>query len=141
MRNFFTRLFPGRRGPDAICGVLFGAGLVLSAIAWFTKSQLLGWLVYLPWLLALLRMFSRSLERRYQENARFVAACQRAWVRVRGLFDGSARTEEPRIRVADTAQYHHFACPACGQKLRVPRGRGKVMVTCPRCARTFIERS
>ncbi len=139
MRNFLSRIFAGRRGPDSIALVLFLIGLALSAAAWFTQSQLLGWLVYIPWLLALLRMFSTDLERRYQENRRFLAMWERAKAAVAGLFSGKKRG--PDLHVADSASYHHFCCPACGQKLRVPKGRGKVMVTCPKCDRTFIERA
>ncbi len=136
MRNFFARLFAGKRGPDAVALVLFVVGLVLSVIAWFTQNQVLGWLVYLPWLLAVLRMFSTDLERRYQENRRFLDLWSRFCGWVKGLF-----APKPRMRVADAADYHHFCCPACSQKLRVPRGRGKVMVTCPKCGRTFIEKA
>mgnify|MGYP001122250664 CR=1 FL=1 len=32
-------------------------------------------------------------------------------------------------------------CPGCGQKIRVPRGRGKIAIRCPKCNREFIRRS
>ncbi len=150
MREWFGRLFAGRRGPDAVCGVLFVAGLALSVVAWLTKSQLLGWLVYLPWVLALLRMFSTRLEQRYQENRRFVQWWQGLKAKLQGLrrpgaaqpgaTDAHGRAKNGPY-VPDSAAYHPFACPACGQKLRVPKGRGKVVVTCPKCGREFIERA
>ena len=153
MKEFYRRMFAGRRGPDAVCGVLFAVGPVLSAIAWFTQSQLLGWLVYLPWTLAVLRMFSTKLEQRYQENYRFLQWWQKAKTAVTALFcakrphrnwanDGRSHVFEGTARQADTAAdtaYHHFVCPACWQKLRVPRGRGRVQVTCPKCKTLFEE--
>ncbi len=154
MREVWNRLFAGRRGPDAVCGVLFVVGLVLSGVAWYTKNQIIGWLVYLPWALAVLRMFSTRLEQRYQENRRFLVWWQQlktrvmAWFRgmrvhrgdakckeAGGVFQGAAR---PADTAADTA-YHHFSCPCCAQKLRVPRGRGRVEVTCPKCRTVFEE--
>ena len=110
----------------------------------------LGWLVYLPWVLALLRMFSTRLEQRYQENRRFVQWWQGLKAKLQGLrrpgaAQPGAAAAHGRTKngpyVADSAAYHHFACPACGQKLRVPKGRGKVVVTCPKCGREFIERA
>lgn len=143
MRAWFSRVFAGRRGPDMVCGALFLVGLVLSGVAWFTKNQLLGWLVYLPWALAVARMFSTRLEQRYQENRRFQEGWQRLCGRVRDFFQRPhpAAREVKGPQVEENIQYHHFVCPACAQKLRVPRGRGKLMVTCPKCGRVFVERS
>lgn len=161
MRAFLNRIFAGRRGPDAVCGVLFAIGLLLSAAAWFTQNQLLGWLVYLPWVLAVLRMFSTRLEQRYQENRRLLVWWQRLRSAAAGwlaqLRGGKSRpnrrwaqdgmggqshvhrnTAHSADAAADTA-YHHFLCPCCGQKLRVPRGRGRVEVTCPKCKTVFEE--
>lgn len=153
MREFYNRIFAGRRGPDAVCGVLFAAGLVLSAIAWFTQNQLLGWLVYVPWAVAVVRMFSTRLEQRYQENRRLLDWWQRVRSIVSGWFggerpnrdwagDGRGHVFQGAARPADTAAdtaYHHFVCPCCSQKLRVPRGRGRVQVTCPKCSTIFEE--
>lgn len=156
MRDFYNHLFAGRRGPDAVCGVLFAVGLVLSAAAWFTQNQLLGWLVYVPWAVAVVRMFSTRLEKRYQENRRFLEWWNRLKATVTGWFSGgrqgknwaddgrshvyqgAARSAGAGDAAADTA-YHHFLCPCCSQKLRVPRGRGKVEVTCPKCKTMFEE--
>lgn len=157
LKEFYRRVFAGRRGPDAVCGVLFAVGLVLSAVAWFTQNQLLGWLVYVPWVLAVLRMFSTRLEQRYQENRRFLQWWQKMKAMVTGVFcagrphrnwadDGRSHVYEGTARQTGTAEepaadtaYHHFVCPACGQKLRVPRGRGRVQVTCPKCKTVFEE--
>ncbi len=151
MRGWFARIFTGRRGPDAVCGVLFCVGLALSAVAWFTHNQVLGWLVYLPWALAVVRMFSTDLERRYQENRRFLDGWSRVKQAVKGLgqrlhgtaggFGRPAGGEARADGAAQAAASHHCACPAGGHKLRVPRGRGRVLVTCPKCGREFIERT
>jgi len=154
LRDFWRKLFEGRRGPDALSGALFGVGLVLSAVAYLTGNRVLAWLVYLPWILALLRMFSTRLEQRYQENQRFLQGWQQLKNGVVGLFRGKrpARTvrypgtkcgfgfgKKRQGYTASQISYHHFVCPGCNQKLRVPRGRGKVLVTCPKCGRQFEE--
>ena len=146
LRNLFAKLFYGRHGPDVLCLVLFLAGLVMSGAAAALDSQLLGWLVYLPWALALLRMFwpANGAARRNGNGWRQL----RCWwdgVRngVKGFFirlkNGEAAPRKAQPTAGGTAEYHHFLCPGCGQKLRVPRGRGRVLVHCPRCGREFEE--
>lgn len=141
MREWFGRVFEGRRGPDSLSGALFGVGLVLSAVAWFTHSTVLGWLVYLPWLLAVLRMFSTRLEQRYEENRRFLSLWSTVKNAVAGFFnrlgDGTLFQKRPHLRVQENGEYRHFTCPGCAQKLRIPAGRGRVLVTCPKCGRQF----
>lgn len=151
MREWFYRIFEGKRGPDVLSGVLFGMGLVLSAVAWFTHNQLLAWLVYLPWLVAVWRMFSTRLEKRYEENRRFLECWHRVKEKVGGWFSGQKSNKtgssahkktafggpSPKLKVQDADEYHHFSCPTCGQKLRVPYGRGTLLVTCPKCQKEF----
>ena len=44
---------------------------------------------------------------------------------------GDFRSEKPWV----------FVCPTCKQKLRVPRGKGKISITCPKCATSFIKKT
>ena len=147
LRNLFAKLFYGRHGPDMACLILFLIGLAMSVAAAALDSQLLGWLVYLPWALALLRMFlpANGAARKTGNGWRQV----RCWwdgvcSRIKGFFirlsDRSiVRRTAARPTAGNAVEYHHFLCPGCGQKLRVPRGRGHVMVHCPRCGRDFEE--
>ena len=42
---------------------------------------------------------------------------------------------------ANRKLYHYYRCPQCRQKLRVPRGRGRIQISCPRCGTQFIKKS
>ena len=44
-------------------------------------------------------------------------------------------------RSLNRKQYHYYRCPQCRQKLRVPRGRGRIQISCPRCGTQFIKKS
>ena len=78
----------------------------------------------------LFRMFSRRIDRRRAENARFLALAGPAirWLRMR-------RT------IRRDKEHRYFKCPNCGQYLRVPRGKGKITVNCRNCGASFEERS
>ena len=78
----------------------------------------------------LCRLFSRNLGRRQAENARFLR-----WWRPRG-----AALAAWRGRRMDR-DHRYFRCRSCKTLCRVPRGRGRIQITCPRCRSTMVRRS
>ncbi|MCR5637073.1 MAG: hypothetical protein K6F76_07870 [Clostridiales bacterium] len=44
-------------------------------------------------------------------------------------------------RIKDRKTYKYFKCTSCKAVLRVPKGRGKIEVTCPKCKSKFIKKS
>jgi ribosomal protein L37AE/L43A len=121
----------GRYGSDALNLALILTALVLSVAARFIPVPLVGYLPYLPLFYALFRLFSRNIPRRRAENDRFL----RATSGVRRRF---GRT---RAAVRDRKFYRYFSCPACKKTLRVPRGKGKLAITCPKCGERFYRDS
>lgn len=103
--------------------VILGSGVLVSLIASFIRLPLVMLLLtvlsygLLIW--ALFRSFSRNTYKRYEENRRF------------GLFFD---------RLKDR-QYRYYKCPKCRQSVRVPRGKGKISITCPRCREKFIRKT
>ena len=73
--------------------------------------------------LALYRMFSRNLEKRRSENARFM---EKVWNPVSRRIAGSRQQRMDK-------EHRYFTCPRCGAVCRVPRGKGRIVITCPRC--------
>ena len=89
---------------------------------WLLELTLLG--------VAYFRMFSRNISARAQENGAFL----NLWRRVKGFFTGlSARLRD--------RQHRYYRCPQCRQQLRVPRGKGKIVITCPRCRHEFTRKT
>ena len=76
-------------------------------------------------------MLSRNIQKRYQENAKYMALENKAagWFSTR------------RIRFKQHGQYRYFRCPHCRQELRVPRGKGRISITCPKCGTQFVKKS
>lgn len=120
-KNFFQK-HPGFDLYSLFWLLLF---LVLAAVGRFYLPLLIPAAVVLVYLL--LRLFSRNAEKRQVENARFLALL-RAVVR---WFRKRKKTLQP------DKEYSYFKCPNCGQAMRVPRGLGKVRITCRSCASQF----
>lgn len=121
----------GRNGPDELSVVCANVALVLVVVDLFVHST---WVSVVA--LALLgyswfRLSSRGIAKRRQENAAFTKAAGPA---VSWLVNPVRAAKEAR-------SYKHFTCPSCGQRVRVPRGKGKVRVTCPKCKTRFDGRA
>ena len=130
LRNALSRFMYGRNGVDALGWALFGLELLLSIIGTFVRVQAVSSALYFVTMalmfMILLRMFSRNLTARRAENAKFLAWITPLLNDVRGA----------KARRADTA--HKYARCSCGAWCRVPRGVGKVELTCPKCGRRRI---
>ena len=134
MREKLYRLFIGRNGFDQLNIALF----VVAAASWigyrWVAIRILAWLLRYVCVLAaafcVVRAFSVNIQRRQMENQRFLS-----------LFHGRHNGCGWRARMEQRKEYKIFKCPSCGVKLRVPRGKGKIKVTCRQCGATFEEKS
>ena len=109
---------------------LIAVYLVLYLVGSLLRLGFLSWLSLLVAAYALFRLFSRNISRRRAENAKFMQLAGPAirWVRLR-------RT------IHRDKDHRYFKCPNCGQQLRVPKGKGKITVTCRSCGASFEEKS
>ena len=125
----------GRYGMDQLGCFLFGVLCVLVVLNLFIRFGPLGLLVNALELAVIIllyfRMFSRNVNRRWQEN--------QAYLRMQ--FYVSEYFKKLRFRFSEGRKYRIFKCPSCGQKVRIPRGHGKVSIHCPKCGTDFIKRS
>lgn len=128
--NGMARFMYGRNGMDQLNRALLIGYLILyfagTLLAGLLKSQLLAWLVEaLTTVLAVLlifRMLSKNLYKRREENQKWVSW----WWRVKGSHAGA------RARHADK-EHKYFTCKSCKAICRVPVGKGKIVITCPKC--------
>ncbi len=121
----------GRNGPDSFARTCSYTGLALLILNLFINSRLCYTLSLVSLTYALFRIYSKNLVKRQAENAKFLQAT----AKIRAFFRGL------KLRWADRNTYRYFSCPNCHQQVRVPKGRGKIEITCPRCRKTFIKKS
>lgn len=124
--NWLRQMMLGRYGLDQLSLFLLLVGMFCSLLASLLHFFPLTLLADVIWLLAVLRMFSRNLEKRRGENVRFL--------RLAGPWLSWLRQRRNQLRDRD---HRYFTCPSCGQQLRVPRGKGKIAITCRRCGTVF----
>ena len=130
IRNALQRLMYGRYGNDQLNMFLVILSLFLYVVFLIARWPALYWVSWVLMLGALLRCLSRNYDRRRAENSRFQALVRPvvSWYRLR-------RT------IRRDKEHCYFKCPNCGQQLRVPRGKGRITVTCRGCGASFEEKS
>ena len=121
--NGIQRFMMGRYGHDRLNVALLIVGLILTVISMFVGNMLVvlvtTMLSYALLIVALFRCFSRNTYKRYNENRRYLLLIDR-------LKDRNNR---------------YYSCPKCRQTVRVPRGKGKIAITCPKCREKFIKKT
>ena len=131
MRDKLNQFMTGRYGADELSKAMMWAAVAVMVLNLFLRSGLLNFVVLALIILIYVRMFSKNISKRYEENRKFLELKDR----VLGFFGKQKRTAE------DLKTNHIYKCPSCGQKIRIPRGRGKIIVTCPKCRHEFEKKS
>ena len=123
IRTGLRRFMVGRYGTDKLNTTILGAGLILCLIQLLVRNPyvdlvltilaygLMGWAIF--------RALSRKTYKRYRENRKYLAFLQRLKDR----------------------EHRYFDCPRCRQQIRVPRGKGKIAITCPKCREKFVKKT
>ena len=123
IRTGLQRFMIGRYGSDKLNMALLVAALVICLVSMFIPSapiKLFLMLLYYFFMgLAIFRMLSRNTYKRYRENRKFLLLVDRFRDR----------------------EHRYYDCPRCRQQVRVPRGKGKISITCPKCKEKFIKKT
>ena len=113
----------GRYGSDKLNTALLLVGIGFCVLAMFFGTTIPGLvftiLSYALMAIVIFRMLSRNTYKRYQENRKYL----RFWERLKDR------------------DHKHFDCPRCRQPVRVPRHKGKISITCPKCKEKFIRKT
>ncbi len=130
MREKLYRFMMGRYGNDR-----FNRFLMILAMVFFVLSLFRIPYVYMLGLICLIyayfRMLSRNTYKRSMENNWYM---QKSY-KIRQWFATLKRDMQTR------KTHHIYRCPSCRQKIRIPRGKGRIEIRCPKCGQTFIKKS
>ena len=123
LRSFFRRFMAGRYGTDKLNIAILTVGLVACLLGMILRLPLIRMLLTtLSWAMmfwAIFRSLSRNTYKRYRENRKYLRF-----------------VEQLKDR-----EHRYYTCPRCRQPVRVPRGKGKIAITCPKCNEKFIKKT
>ena len=117
----------GRNGADSICKALFIPIVVAFVLSLFVRGIARPIVLTIGWLLIVysyFRMFSKNVAKRRKECSWF-----------------DSKMKYIKTRAKQSKDYKFFDCPNCGAHLRVPRGVGKITITCKKCGTKFDRKA
>ena len=120
IRASFSRFMSGRYGVDQLGNVMLWTGLILSIIGSVAKLGIVTILADVLLIVMLVRMFSKDRYKRQHENQLYLEKTYKL----------RKEMSEWLNRVKNSKKYRYFTCPQCKKRLRVPRGVGKITITC-----------
>ena len=127
----------GRYGMDQFSRFLSILLLILIVLNLFVRSGILGILGWAVIIYMYFRIFSKNIAKRYAENQKYMALENK----VRNFFSGITDPVKRKKNMEQRKNYHIYKCPQCKQKIRIPRGKGMIMVKCLKCAYEFKKKS
>lgn len=134
MKQKFYQFMYGRNGVDLYSRFLTYVALVLIVLELLLRGavgNVLWYLALIVLIYAYFRIFSKNIEKRRAENAKYFALRTKVTA---GFRDWRDRRKQSR-------DYVFFRCPSCRAMLRVPRGKGKIRVTCRKCGTAFERKT
>lgn len=130
MREKLQRFMWGRYGNDRLNQFLMVCAMVLFLLSLFIRGPLY-LLAVIVMVYVYFRMFSRNIAKRTAENQWYL---KREW-QVKNFLS------KKKKEFAQRKEFHIYRCPNCKQKIRVPRGRGRIAIRCRKCNHEFIKKS
>ncbi|MFR8927964.1 hypothetical protein [Peptoniphilus senegalensis] len=127
IRNFMI----GRYGQDELGKFILYLTLILLVINLFVKTSALSAVALMLIFYSYYRIFSRDTSARYSENKKFLDTIEPLR---RKFFTSKNKYENRKV-------YKYIKCPSCKLEMKVPKGKGKIKVTCKSCGNKFIIKS
>ena len=130
MKEKFDRFMQGRYGIDQLNSFLMIVCVICFIVNMFIGSIVLTFIAYGTWLFVIFRMFSKNIYARNRENDKYL-----------NFFSPLSRWLKLKLMSKQDPSNKYFSCPKCKQMVRVPKGHGTVVVTCPNCQNKFEKRT
>lgn len=136
MKDKFFKFMEGRYGVDSFAQFTMVVALICIVVSiFFPGRSVVGSVLNTLGIVAIIytyfRMLSRNIQKRYAENEKY-----------RSLMSGiRQRLNREKNMMRQRKTHHIYSCPSCGQKIRIPRGKGRIEIDCPKCHTKFIKKS
>lgn len=131
MKERLQRFMVGRYGNDQLNQFIFIVAIISMVLEIFTRQSLFYTLTLILLILGYARTLSRNINKRYEENMKFLEKKDAILNKFR----------KEKYYASQRKDFHIYTCPQCKQKIRIPKGKGKISITCPKCKTSFIKKS
>lgn len=129
MKEKLQRFMVGRYGVDDFSKFLLGTALALCILDIFVDNVILNSWFFVIIIYAYFRIFSKNTMTRYQENLKFLQIKNKVL----------SRWNSEKSIMKQRKTHHIYKCPTCKQKIRIPKGKGRICITCPKCKTEFTK--
>lgn len=131
MKDRLQRFMYGRYGNDNLNRFISIAALLFSILSIFTKGAIANSLTFLLLFLCFFRMLSKNIYKRQQENLSYLSIKNE----VTNYF------KRTKLHISQRKTHRFYKCPSCKLKLRVPKGKGLITISCPKCKDSFNKKT
>ena len=129
-KDKMARFMYGRYGMDQLSRNLSLICLVLLIVT-MLRNNVIYMIALVGIVYTYFRVFSRNISRRSEENEKYL----------KFHYKVVGKLNKIKFRITDSKTHRIFRCPSCSQKIRVPRGKGKISIKCPKCRIEFIKKT
>ena len=130
-KDKMARFMYGRYGMDQLSRNLSLICLVLLIVTMFVRNNVIYMIALVGIVYTYIRVISRNISRRSEENEKYL----------KFHYKVVGKLNKIKFRITDSKTHRIFRCPSCSQKIRVPRGKGKISIKCPKCRIEFIKKT
>jgi hypothetical protein len=129
--NQLRKFMYGRYGFDQYTRAIILTGLAITLIASLTRNSLIILLSYIPIIYAFFRILSKNIQKRSKENYIYCDIIRKVKVNFNNF----------KLLAIGTKTHKYYKCRNCRQMIRIPRGKGKISISCPKCKKEFVSRT
>ena len=130
-RDRIANWMSGRNGMDDLARFESSFVVVLLVVSLFSRWGFLYVVALAVMIHMYFRMFSKNVSKRYEENQKYLNF----------RYQTVVWWNKKKKHFAQRKMYRFFRCPNCKQEVRVPKGHGRICITCPKCRTEFIKRT
>jgi len=131
MKDKLYRFMRSRYGNDQLSSMLTWGGLIFMLLDCFLKIGIFYFIGFVLFVYGYIRIFSKQYDKRAAQNRWYMEHT----AGIRNVFKRRKKQKEAG------KDYKVFVCNKCQQMIRIPRGKGRIEIRCPKCGNKFIRKS
>lgn len=131
LKTKMARFMYGRNGMDELGRDIYIVSIVIAVVELFARTGVLSVIALAGFIYSVFRTYSKKIFARQMENEKYLS--------FRRKLEGKRHLQKRKWD--DRKTFRYYTCKSCGQTVRVPKGKGKIEIRCPKCGATFVKKT